>query len=399
MTSASESIRTGRPVTRRAALGGGIAAATVAFAAGRARTAEAASAAPALGRLAVRGGDISFTLLEEAVGNRFYDRGVEAPVERILANRGASWVRLRVWVNPPAGYSDLQSTLKLALRAKRAGLKTLIDPHYSDFWADPGKQPIPASWPSDSLASVAQATRTYTRDLVRALAKQGSPADMIQIGNEVTNGMLWPWGQIYQDDGQHWADFATLVQAGVDGAQAGNPAGHQLRTMIHIDRGGDNGGTRWFFDHLFEQGIDVDVLGQSYYPMWHGSLADVQANLTDMATRYGKDIVIVETQYPWTTGNGDELANFFWNPDQLPDGDRFPPTPEGQAGFYEALRDLLTAVPGGRGAGFLAWEPEWIPGVGWEPGAGTPNDNMTLFDWSGHSLPALGAMHAPRRTR
>jgi arabinogalactan endo-1,4-beta-galactosidase len=126
--------------------------------------------------------------------------------------------------------------------------------------------------------------------------------------------------------------------------------------------------------------------------MWHGSLADLSANLGDLATRYGKDLVVAETQYPWTLENGDDLGNFVWEGTTLPDGDRFPATPAGQAGFYQALRDVLAGVPGGRGAGFLVWEPEWIPGVGWEPGAGNPNDNMTLFDFTGAALPALTAM-------
>ena len=134
----------------------------------------------------------------------------------------------------------------------------------------------------------------YTRDVIRALARQGSRADMIQIGNEVTKGMLRPLGQIYQADGEHWADFATLVRAGIAGARAGNPRGHRLRTMI------------------------------------------------------------AETQYPWTFANGDTTDNFVWTPDQLPDGDRFPGTPEGQAG--------------------------------------TPNDNMTLFDFTGVGLPALRSL-------
>lgn len=388
-------------ISRRAALLTGLTAVAVGLGTSRAVAAPAGHGAHPrpLGPLAVRGGDISFTLQEEAAGARFRDRGRAAPVERILVAHGASWVRLRLWVDPPAGYSDLDLVLRLARRAKRAGLKVLLDPHYCDFWADPSKQPIPAGWPTDSLAALATKVHDYTRDVVRALARQGSPIDMIQIGNEVTNGMLWPLGQLYRPDGQHWADFATLVQAGIEGARAGNPPHHLLRTMIHIDRGGDNGGTRWFFDHLFAQGIDVDVIGQSYYPMWHGSLADLAANLDDTATRYGKDVVIAETQYPWTTANGDGLANFFWQASQLPDGTAYPPTPEGQAAYYEALRRLLAAVPGGHGAGFLVWEPEWIPGVGWEPGAGTPNDNMTLFDFAGNALPALRALRPAERSR
>jgi arabinogalactan endo-1,4-beta-galactosidase len=159
--------------------------------------------------------------------------------------------------------------------------------------------------------------------------------------------------------------------------------------MVHIDRGGDNGGSRWFFDHVPVAG--VDVIAQSYYPFWHGSLADLRANLNDLAVRYAKDLVVVETAYPRTLGNGGELANLITDAASLPDGDLFPATPQGQAAYFEALRAVLLQVPGRRGARFVEWEPEWIPAVGWEPGAGNPNDNLTMFDWSGAALPSLGA--------
>jgi arabinogalactan endo-1,4-beta-galactosidase len=347
------------------------------------------------GSLSVRGADISFTLQEEAAGIRYSDRGRTAPVEQILAGHGANYVRLRVWVNPPAGYSTGASALELARRAHRAGLRTLLDLHYSDFWADPGHQTTPAAWANQDLTALTNTVHDYTKRLVADFARQGTPIDMIQVGNEVTDGMLWPLGQIYQADGAHWAEFAQLEAAGIAGAREANPRGHQLRVMVHIDRGGDNGGSVWFYDHLLAQGVDFDVIGESYYPFWHGSLATLQANLNDLATRYGKDIVVAETAYPWTTGNGDSLANFLTSNDQLPDGTAYPATPQGQAGYFEALRGVLQAVPDGHGLGFFDWEPEWLPGVGWEPGAGNPNDNLTMFDWQGHALPSLDAFRCP----
>ncbi len=351
--------------------------------------------AAGLGALGVRGGDISFTPQLEAVGVTFRDHGVVAPVERILHQHGANYVRLRVWVNPPAGYSNEASALALGRRAARAGEKILLDLHYSDFWADPGHQTIPAAWQGQDLATLAATVQAYTRHVVADFARQHTPVDIIQIGNEVTAGILWPVGQIYQSDGQHWAEFATLLKAGIAGARAGNPANHRLRVMLQIDRGGDNGGSRYFFDHVIAEGVPFDVIGQSYYPMWHGSLADLTQNLNDLATRYGRDIVVVETAYPWTLGNGDDLGNFVTSASQLPDGAAYPPTTQGQAAYFEALRSVLQQVPGGHGAGFVDWEPEWIPGVGWEPGAGNPNDNLTMFDWQGNALPSLHAFRPP----
>jgi arabinogalactan endo-1,4-beta-galactosidase len=220
---------------------------------------------------------------------------------------------------------------------------------------------------------------------------------MVQIGNEVTAGMLWPVGQIYQADGAHWAEFGALVKAGLAGARAGNPAHHQLTTMIHIDRGGDNGGAVWFYDRLAEQDVSFDVIGLSYYPFWHGPFTALQQNLDDLAPRYGKDIVVAETAYPWTLGDGDQLANSLSSADQLPDGATYPATPQGQAAYFETLRRILLDVPDGRGVGFLDWEPAWIPGVGWEPGAGNPNDNLTMFDWQGNALPSVAAFRPPGR--
>jgi Arabinogalactan endo-1,4-beta-galactosidase len=363
-------------------------------------TGTVASATPAAAHppehgksLSVRGADISFTLQEEAANTHYRDlRGRTGSVERILAGSGGNYVRLRVWTDPPAGYSTLDSALTLAKRAKRAGLKVLLDLHYSDFWADPGKQPTPKAWQGQDLPTLAETVREYTRHAVAAFARQGTPVDMVQVGNEVTSGMLFPTGQLYPENApQQWPQFATLLKAGIRGAHEGAPRGHQPRIMIHIDRGGDNAGSQYFFDHILAEGVDFDVIGESYYPIWHGSLADMQANLNDLATRYNKDIVIVETAYPWTTQDGDGYANLWDGSTPLPDQAAYPPTVTGQAAFFEALRQILLDVPGGHGLGFFDWEPEWTPGVGWEPGAGNPNDNLTMFDFTGRALPSLRA--------
>jgi arabinogalactan endo-1,4-beta-galactosidase len=337
-----------------------------------------------------RGADISFTLQEEAAGKVYRDAGTVRPIEQILAARGANYVRLRVWNAPPNGYSTLSSALTLGRRAQQAGLKILLDLHYSDFWADPGKQPTPAAWASQNLSTLATTVRNYTRDAVTAFARQGSPVSMVQVGNEITNGMLFPLGQIYRSDGEHWSEFATLLKAGIAGARDG---GAPL-VMVHIDRGGDNGGSRYFYDHIKAQGVQYDVIGLSYYPFWHGSLAALRTNLNDLSSRYGKDLALAETSYPWTLGNGDSLGNFITSTSQLPDGSRFPATQAGQAAYFEELRNVLAAVAGGRGAGYFDWEPGWLPGVGWSPGEGNPNDNLTMFDWSGNALPSLRAFRA-----
>ncbi|HMG56850.1 MAG TPA: glycosyl hydrolase 53 family protein, partial [Kofleriaceae bacterium] len=159
------------------------------------------------------------------------------------------------------------------------------------------------------------------------------------------------------------------------------------RIVIHFDQGGDNAFSRVFFDRVVQQGVPFDVIGLSYYPFWHGTITQLRTNIDDLATRYSKDVMIVETQYGWTLQNGDSLGDFLWQDSQLIPG--YPATPGGQIGFVSDLVSALAAVPGGRGTGIFYWQPEWIPGVGWTPGAGTPNDNLTMFDFTGRALPAV----------
>ncbi|SFP19650.1 arabinogalactan endo-1,4-beta-galactosidase [Actinomadura madurae] len=330
------------------------------------------------------GHDLSFAVQEKAAGARYTDRGRTAPPERILASHGANYVRLRLWVNPPAGYSDLESVLTMARRAKAAGMKLLLDPHYSDFWADPQKQPIPEVWAGQDLPALAATVRAYTRDVLDRLRAQGTPADMLQLGNEIRNGMLWPAGQIDWSAGTGWDGLGTLLRAAAAGAR--DAAGPTPTLVVHFDQGGDNAWSRSFFDHIVAQRVPFDVIGLSYYPFWHGTLSDLRANLDDLASRYRRDVAVVETQYGWTLANGDDLGNFLWQESQLVPG--YPASPDGQRAFLSDLLSAVAAVPGGRGAGVFYWQPEWIPGVGWAPGEGTPNDNLTLFDFQGRALPS-----------
>jgi arabinogalactan endo-1,4-beta-galactosidase len=345
--------------------------------------------------LSVRGADMSFLPQLEEAGVRYRDlAGRVRPAEQILANSGANYMRLRVWIDPPPGYSDKARALALAKRAKRAGMKILLDPHYCDFWADPGKQPIPASWPAD-LPGLLTKIKTYTRSLVRDFAAQGTPVDLIQIGNEITNGILWPAGQLYLPDGtQQWQAFTDLLKAGTEGALEGC-GGNRLKTVLHIDKGGKMGDTRWFFDNITGYGVPFDIIGQSYYPMWHGSIAELEANLVDSVARYDKPVLVAEVAYPWTFEDGDGRGNIVGPDAYLPDVAQYPATPAGQAAFYEGVRGVLERVPDGRGLGFLAWEPEWIPGVGWQPGAEASNDNLTQFDFTGKALPSIRAYRKP----
>jgi arabinogalactan endo-1,4-beta-galactosidase len=344
------------------------------------------------------GGDLSFQLQELQAGAQFTDLAGRpgTPVE-ILRENGANYVRLRLWTAPPAGYSDLQNDLITAKAVKAAGMKLLLDIHYSDFWADPGHQITPAAWQGQDLPTLAATVESYTRQVIAAFAAQDTPVDMVSVGNEIRNGMLWPLGQVDESNpdpsAAGYPNLATLLKAGIAGARAGNPDGHRLRIMLHIDHGGNNWESRHFFDQMVALGVPFDAIGLSFYTFWDGPLTALRANVDDLATRYGRDVFVAELQYPWTLANGDSTANFVWTPTQLRAG--YSASPGGQLSFVSDVLSILAEAPGGHGGGLLYWEPEWIPGVGWEPGAGTPNDNLTLFDFQGHALPSIASFQDP----
>jgi arabinogalactan endo-1,4-beta-galactosidase len=229
--------------------------------------------------------------------------------------------------------------------------------------------------------------------VIHAFAAQGTPVDMVSIGNEIRNGILWPVGQVDWTADTGWDNLTTLLKAGVAGARAANPSGHKLLVMLHFDEGANNTNSRRLFDHMVSAGVPFDVIGLSYYTFFHGPLADMKSNVDDLAQRYGKPIVIAESQYAWTLAAGDSTGNFVWQASQVEDG--YPATPGGQLSFYNDLLSILAQVPHHRGIGLFYWEPEWIPGVGWEPGAGTPNDNLTLFSFTGQALPSVGLFESP----
>ena len=340
----------------------------------------------------IRGADISTLRALEAAGKSFSDAAGTRPAEQILADHGLNLVRLRLWVQPPNEFNGLADVAAMARRIKQAHMQFLLDLHYSDFWADPGHQDTPAAWQGQDLTTLANTVYDYTRSVVSTLTQQGTPPDIVQIGNEVTAGMLWPVGQLYPAVGpQRWVEFTMLLKAGIAGARDGAPLGQASQIMIHIDRGGDLGGTQWFYDHMRDYGVDYDLIGLSYYPYWHGSLSDVRRNFDNTATRYGKPIVLVETAYAWTFEDQDGYPNIIGSWYSPPP--EYPVTPVGQAIFIRDLLSVVARTPDKLGRGVVYWEPAWIPGVGWKPGEGNAWDNQTVFDAQGRALVSVDAMH------
>jgi len=287
------------------------------------------------------GADVSFLAQAEQQGTVFKDNGVAKPGLQILKDHGYNWIRLRLFHAPTELPNNLDYTIALAKKAKSMGFHFLLDYHYADTWADPGHQPTPAAWQGKTHEELVEIVFQYTRDTIAAFRDASVLPDMVQIGNEVTNGMLWPDGKLPEN----WDNFAQLVYAGINGVDAGRGNGRRPRIMIHIDRGADARGTKAFLDKLNSYDIPYDVIGQSYYPWWHGSLNDLRSNLEFMAREYHKDIIVVEAAYNWQPGN------------YIGKAAPFPESPEGQREFLNEVNRVVMQTPDGRGKGVFWWEP------------------------------------------
>ncbi|MCX7044028.1 MAG: glycosyl hydrolase 53 family protein [Candidatus Sumerlaeota bacterium] len=269
------------------------------------------------------GADISWVPEQEDKGRRFSDNGIQKDVFEILKDHKFNYIRLRIFCNPaaPKGYSSkgfcgLEQTLKMAKRIKAAGMKFLLDFHYSDTWADPAHQIKPEAWKDLHGADLQKAVRDYTREVLQKMKDEGTPPDMVQIGNEISAGFLRPDGAFDKSlDG-----FCGLLKAGIAGAREADPS---LKIMLHLACGGQNPQSRWFLDNVTSHGVEFDIIGQSYYPKWHGTLADLKSNLTDLAQRYRQPIILVEYSTPNVREindvvqglpNGKGLGSFIWEP-------------------------------------------------------------------------------------
>jgi arabinogalactan endo-1,4-beta-galactosidase len=273
----------------------------------------------------ILGADASFVQQQEDVGIRFSDRGHRTDLFALLADQGFNWIRLRIFCDPrapdgysAAGYCDLAHTIQMAKRVKAAHMRFLLDLHYSDTWADPGHQRKPAAWAKMNLPELQDAVRKYTRDVLLALKEHDASPDMVQIGNEINHGILAPDGEMWRPGG--WDAFCNLLKAGIAGAKSVEPS---IPIMLHIACGGQNDESRAFFDQVIARGVRFDVIGQFYYPRWHGTLDDLRRNLTDLATRYPQDIVVVEYSVP----------------------------------HVREINDIVRGLPNGKGRGTFIWEP------------------------------------------
>ncbi|MET9429028.1 arabinogalactan endo-1,4-beta-galactosidase [Streptomyces sp. NPDC003036] len=334
--------------------------------------------------LAVRGVDVSMLKKSEDHGGTYRtSTGTAGDALAILRSAGADYGRLKVWVDPADGYNTKARVLGMAQRIKARGMKLLVDFHYSDTWADPGAQTKPAAWASHPYSRLTTDVYDHTYDVLNALKAQGTPADMVQIGNEINGGLLWPEGST--DD---WQRTAGLLKSGIAAAKAVSPS---TKIALHLAHGGDNGLYRWWFDNATAQGVPFDVIALSFYGYWHGPLSDLQANLDDISARYGKPVLVAETAYPFRLDGEDAHENIIDLPGELVPG--YPATPAGQAAWLRDVMNVVEAVPNGRGLGVVYWDPTWtaVQGNGWDPAdpaSGNAWENQALFDYGDRLLPA-----------
>ena len=379
--------------------------------------------APAFARAAdfMAGADVSMLAEVERHGGKFSSAdGKPGDAMQILKDAGVTWVRLRLWHTPVfaadvvedgrvvlkkgtavgGGNNGLATTMRLARRARALGLKVLLDIHYSDFWADPQTQTKPAAWTDLHGDALRAAVREYTADTLDALDAVGASPDMVQVGNETNAGMLWPDGQTWSADkgakigGD--AAFAALLRAAIEGVRANDARnGRHLPVMVHLAGGTDPDLCHHMLDLFAAEKLDYDVVGLSWYPIYHGTLAQLKANLDELAQRYRKPLVVVETAYGWTLENGQSGSHLLDARHAEKAG--YPATVAGQAQVIHDVIATVAAVPDGLGRGVFYWEPDWIPaaGAGWRTGADNNWENQALFDYSGRALPSMNALRAP----
>ncbi|MFH0842144.1 MAG: glycosyl hydrolase 53 family protein [Bacteroidota bacterium] len=309
------------------------------------------------------GTDLSFLKSAEDRGFSFKENDTVKKGLMIFRDHGYNWIRLRLFHTPTALPNDLEYTIKLAQEAKAFGFKFLLDYHYSDTWADPGKQYIPKAWEKYSHRELVKAVHDYTAETIKVFRDAGVMPEMVQIGNEVINGMLWPDGRLPEN----WDNFAELVRAGVEGVYEGSGQLERPDIMIHIDQGGNMEKTKYFFDKFLSYGIGFDYIGQSYYPWWHGTLLDLRDNMIFMAGEYKKPIILVEVAY---CASPTEYKN---RPGP------FPETPEGQKEFLDEVHRIVLGTPENLGVGIFWWEPATMGG----------RSSRDFFDEQGNVLPVI----------
>ncbi|CAK4032930.1 glycoside hydrolase family 53 [Lecanosticta acicola] len=336
----------------------------------------ALAASQASAALTYKGVDWSSLLVEENAGYSYSTvNGKTEPLENILVDSGVTTVRQRLWNNPSAGNYNLDYNLKLAARAKAAGLDIYLDIHYSDTWADPANQAVPAAWANYDIDELVRAIHDFTLNTMNAFASAGIPLTLVSIGNEITNGLLFPLGTIEKQP-QNTARLLHSASAGIKASKLSK----QPKILIHLDNGWKSETQEWWYDTVLKQGpflaTDYDVQAVSYYPFYNAdaTLASLKSSLSNLKSKYGKEVMVVETDWP----------TYCPKPDYAfpADASNIPFSAAGQTTWVQDVASVLEDVSG---AGLFYWEPAWIKNAG----LGSSCKNNLMVDQKGQALSSL----------
>ena len=317
----------------------------------------------------ILGMDASCVPSLEAGGVKYYNmEGQEQDVFRILAERGIHYIRVRVWNHPfdeegrgyGGGNCDIENALAIGKRATQYGMKLMVDFHYSDFWADPGKQMAPLDWKDMNIEEKTVALYQFTCESLTKLKDAGVDVGMVQIGNETNGGLA---GETT------WENMAKLFSAGARAVRDTLP---EALVAVHFTNPEKPGAYEYYGQQLDAFGVDYDVFATSYYPLWHGTLENLQKVLTHIHETYGKQVLVAETAHAYTSADLDYHPNTITPDTQTP----YPKTPEGQAAWVAAVAKAVSQIPGGMGVFY--WEGTWIAA-----GGGSHEENRSLWETHG----------------
>ena len=335
--------------------------------------------------LQYRGGDLSFLPAIEQAGTKFYTSdNVQQDALTIMKNSGMNIVRLRLWHTPADAHSGLAEVETFAQRIKTAGLNWWLDFHYSDTWADPGKQTIPVAWQSLSFTILLDSVYNYTYRVMNELKIKNSLPLIVQIGNETNSGMLWDKGRVGGTFDTNWPQYAALIKKGIDAVKAVDPT---IKIMLHF--AGTNGAP-WYFGNIKTQAVPYDIIGLSYYYWWHNrNLTELQTDVNALAATFDKDIFITETAYPFTSNWNDYTNNVVGSTTALISG--YDATTAGQLKYLTDLRTTIHNIPNNHGIGFCYWAPDWVAFMGTTATNGSTWENLALFDFNNKAQEGLKA--------
>jgi arabinogalactan endo-1,4-beta-galactosidase len=329
----------------------------------------------------VYGGDFSIMKKLEDLGGQYKVNGEVKEGFQIFKENGYTWCRLRIFHTPNMEgpvTNDLAYTVALAQKAKQFGFKIFLNFHYSDTWADPGKQFTPKAWEGLNFETLTDSVYQYTLKVMEAMKAAEVYPEMVQIGNEINNGMIWPQGQLWTDAGKaRWDPLSDLLKAGIRGVKD-TQNGVEVPIMIHAATGGDLIESDNFYSNILKRGVGFDVIGLSYYPWWHGTFEEMEKNLEFLSNKYEQEISVVETAY---YANGWYPEPGGWVLDIQP----YPPTEQGQHDFMVDLAERLKKYP--KVTSVYYWKPDGLE----IPGSGVPFLGRSLFSPDGNAWKGITA--------